>query len=359
MFRGEIKTSDVKSAIKDGKAEKMKEELQYIRFSKSYRKIERGTVITPSTIIWGYPHIARVYTLENGIKRNIKNDIFYLEEKIDGYNLRVALVAGKLFAFTRGGYADPFATEKVREMQQLKKFFSDHPSLVLCGEMIGNTPFTPPTDKFDVKLLVFDIDTGMKYVPPVKKYHLLAKYKIDAVPFLGRFDKTQLQLVAKIAAYLHKGKKEGMVIKSADRASVIKYVTPFADIEDIGRGAYTFFDLPDGFFLQRILRSSYFIDDFALGRKEYGEKLGSAFYAGLTKAIDDVRAGKDIEEEFEVLVSNRKIFESILSHMGREVGIKLISSSEEKGKLRIRFSKVFRNTTSALRELHRGKAIID
>jgi putative ATP-dependent DNA ligase len=297
--------------------------------------------------------------LETGIPKNIRADVFYAEEKIDGYNLRAAKIEGKLFAFTRGGYADPFATEKIRAMPQLRKFFDEYPDYVLCGEMIGNTPFTEPTDKFDVKFLVFDIDNGNSYLPPLEKYHLLKKFDIEAVPFLGRFNKTQLPLVKKTAEYLNKGRKEGMVLKSADRSDVIKFVTPHADIEDIASSAYMLFDMPAGFFHQRVLRSAFFLDDFCFCREEYGKQLGCAFYSGMLKAINDIKAGKELTEEFEILVSDVKIFDKVKAHMGKEVAVRIIFKKSEKGQVRIRFAKVYKESTRQLGEFFRGKGIID
>ena len=359
MFRGNIKNADIKQAIKTGKAEALSEEIDYIRFRKGYRKIERGTVITKNRVVWGFPHIRRVFTLEAGINRNIKTDTFYAEEKIDGYNLRIAGVDGKICAFTRGGYLDPFATEKAREMQNLAKFFKKHPNYVLCAEMIGNTPFTEPTDKYDIKLLVFDIDDDGKYLPPPEKYSILKEFEIEAVPFLGKFNKSTIESVRKLARNLNKGKKEGMVIKSSDRRSIVKFVTPFADIDDTEKCSYTFFDMPPGFFYQRIIRSSFFIDEYSLNQDKYSKMLGNAFYYGFNRAIDDVKKGKRIENEFQVLVSSEKIFDLLKRHMIKEVDVKVISKKKENGKTRIRFSKTYRKTTKEIRNFLAGKGVID
>jgi len=359
MFRGKIKNTDIKDAIKAEKAEALSEEIDYIRFKKGFRRIERGTVITKNRIVWGFPHIRRVFTLEAGIKRNIKTNVVYVEEKIDGYNLRIAKINGRIFAFTRGGYLDPFATEKTREMQNLAKFFKKYPDYVLCAEMIGNTPFTEPTDEFDVKILVFDIDDDGKYLPPLEKYALLREFRIESVKFLGKFDKNRIELVEKLANNLNKGKREGIVIKSADRTDVVKFVTPFADIDDTEKCSYIFFDMPPGFFYQRIIRSSFFINEYSLERDKYSKMLGNAFYSGFIRAIDEVKQGKDIEGEFEVLVGDEKIFDLLKKHMIKEVDVKIISKKKQNGKTRIRFSKTYRKTTKEIRNFLNGKGVID
>ena len=82
----ELSVALVSEALKRGKAEKLTEEITYIRFREEFRGIERGTVIVGKRVIRGFPHIKRIFTLENGLKRNMKADFLYAEEKIDGFN---------------------------------------------------------------------------------------------------------------------------------------------------------------------------------------------------------------------------------------------------------------------------------
>ncbi len=287
--------------VKRGKIETLRcDDIEYSRFRSTFRKIERGTVMSEGRVIWGFPHIRRIFTLGKGLERNMPQGRLYAEEKIDGFNVRIASIGGRIFAFSRGGFLDLFVTEKAREMG-LSKFFRANPDCVLCGEMIGNTPHTKPAEKYDVKLFVFDIDGGDgSYLPCEEKYSLLKKFGIQGVPTLGHFDSSDHAAIGKLALSLNKGRREGMVLKSADRSSVVKYVTPWSDIEDIERTAHILFDMPIGFYYQRVLRSAFFMNDFALGHSEYSEKLGRAFYGGLIRAIRHASEGKPIEEEFEI-----------------------------------------------------------
>ncbi len=149
----------LREAMQKGRIEKVSGELEYLRFRDPFKGIGRGTIITADRIIPAYPHIKRIFTLENGLKRNIHSPFVYAEEKIDGYNARIVFIKGKIYAFSRGGFLDAFVTEKAREMG-LEKFFKKYPAYTICGEMIGNTPHTEPTGKFDVRLFVFDIHDG-------------------------------------------------------------------------------------------------------------------------------------------------------------------------------------------------------
>jgi putative ATP-dependent DNA ligase len=346
-------------AIKREKAERMNGTLEYVRFREAFRKIERGTVITGQRVVWGFPHIKRIFTLQKGLERNISAEEIYAEEKIDGFNVRIALISGKIFAFSRGGILDLFVTEKAREMK-LERFFRDNPEMVLCGEMTGNTPHTPPTEEFDVRLHVFDIDRGDgSYIPVEQKYALLKRYEITGTPQLGKFKKSDSRALMRLALSLNKGRKEGMVLKSADRKEAVKYVTIWSDIDDISRSSRLFFDMPAGFFHQRVLRSAFFMKDFGLGQDEYGKLLGGAFYNGLMRGIIDAGKGEGVGEEFEIAIRDPEIWEDIRRHMGREVRLEELWRREENGGMRIRFRKVFKRTSRTLASYSAGKGVTD
>jgi len=360
MSLGNIDKKKLEEALKKGKAQLKKEDINYIRFRSSFKGVERGTVIAPGKkIIWGFPHIKRIFTLEKGMRRNISEGTVYLEEKIDGFNVRIAKIGGKIYAFSRGGFLDFFVTEKVRE-PELEKFFEDHPKYILCGEMIGNTPYTKPTKEFDVRLFVFDINDGHNnYLPCEMKYEILRKYDIPSVPLIGKFKTDDFKKLNRIVLDFNKARKEGIVIKSESRKDLVKYVNPNADIDDIGSCSYMFFDMPFGFFNQRMLRSAFFIRDYGLDREKYGKELGNSYYRGLMRALDDMASGKNIEEEFEILVKDGDAWEKIRRHAGKEVKLNLISRRKEKGGTRIRFSKIYLRTTRLLRAYLNGKGMTD
>jgi putative ATP-dependent DNA ligase len=354
----------VSEGLKRGKVTKEKGEFAYARFRESFRGVERGTVLIGGIgqggrVIWGYPHIRRIFTLAKGIAKNVSADEVFAEEKIDGFNVRVALVEGKVCAFSRSGYLDMFATEKARGLG-LEGFFREHPERVLCCEMIGNTPHTKPAGGYDVRLYVFDIDRGDGgYLPCREKYDLLRRFGITGVPALGRFAAGDSDGLGKLACALNRGRKEGMVLKSADRREVVKYVTPWSDIEDIGRTSGLLFDMPTGFFHQRVLRSAFFINDFGLGRDEYARMLGQAFYGALCAALRDAAEGRGVSDEFEVTFRDPAVWDDIRRHMGKEVGVEEIWRRREGAATRLRFRKVYRKSSRTLIALAGGKGVAD
>lgn len=345
-------------AKKKGKLVFHDEALKYARFTAEFRGFARGTVIAGSRMVPAYPHIKRIFTLRKGIERNIKSDTVYIEEKIDGYNIRIAYINNTPVAFSRGGFVEYFVTEKLGD--GIRKFLSKHQDAVLCAEVIGNTPYTRPTDKFDVKILVFDIGRGDGgYLGCDERRRVLDKYEIESVPLLGRFEKTDIERIRQTALSMLKSKKEGIVIKSADRKEAVKYVTPFADIEDIANNSRLLFDMPLGFYMQRVLRSAMFIKDFGFDHAEYARGLGNAFYERLMQTLQQIESGEDADEEFEILIKNRKTWDMLMKQMSREVKIEKIFEREENDRTRIRFRKIYRKTTRRLRELLNGKGIED
>ncbi|MBS3067125.1 RNA ligase [Candidatus Micrarchaeota archaeon] len=333
--------------------------IKFARFIADFRSIERGTIIIGNRVIYAYPHIKRIFTLERGIARNIKSETVYIEEKIDGYNTRVASVNGKIVAFSRGGFIDYFITEKVSESTSIRKFFSKFPQAIFCAEAIGNTPYTKPTKDFDIKIFVFDIATNNGYVPCSERYELLRKFGIEDVPAIGKFQRINIKDINKIALAILKAKKEGIVIKSDDRKEAIKYVTPYADISDIANNTRLLFDMPLGFYMQRVLRSAMFIKDFDLDHEHYAKQLGEAFYNKLIDALQKLEKGEEISEEFEITIKDTNTWDMLLRQMSREVKIEKLFEKEENGKLRIRFKKIYRRTNKRLRELLNGKGVED
>lgn len=363
-------------AKKKGKLVFHEEEgIRYARFREDCGQVVRGTILIlskaqdpklktqypmPKTrIIWGFSHIKRIFALEKGISRNIRSEYFYLEEKIDGFNLRVAKVNGNLFAFSRGGFIDWFSTEKIRGMG-LERFFKDYPDVVLCGEMIGNTPYTAPAKGFDVKLFVFDIDQGDgAYLQPKEKYAILKKYGIFSVPVIGHFNKADVKKLKQAVLAIMKAEKEGIVLKSEDRADAVKYVTPYADIEDISRNMQFMFDMPSGFFIQRVLRSAFFMKDFELGHEDYAKKLGIACYETLIARLKALEKGGVISEQYEILIKSETIWQRILKHMSREVKVEVLSKTNDGKGIRIKFRKIYRKSDKTLRGYLEGKGVTD
>lgn len=352
---------DIREALAKGIATKEKfEEIEYIRFRSSYKKIERGSVFTKDSFFPGFPHIKRIFTLANGLKRNFGDNFVYAEEKIDGYNLRAVYINKKIVGISRGGIIDAFATEKLQNI--LNKEVFEENKVMLCGEMIGNTPFTKPVKDFDVKYLIFDIYDleKMEFLEIENKYKLIKKYSLPSVPLLGKFNiKNDLPKLQELVKSANRGKKEGIVFKSPDRKKVVKYVNPLSDIEDIKQTLKQIFDMPVGFFNQRLIRSGVFIKENALNVSEYAEKIGKAIYESIEEGIKMIQNEGEIYDEFEILIKRKDILKEIEKHMSKDVKIKVIFEREENSGFRIRFKKVYLKSTKRFKEILGGKGFVD
>ncbi|MHA2366101.1 MAG: RNA ligase family protein, partial [Candidatus Hodarchaeales archaeon] len=133
---------------------------EFHRIRKSYKNLAYGEVILPNKqIIPYYPPVYRVYHLKNAIKRVYDNNrLFIVEEKYDGYNVRITAFEENVYAFTRGGFPCPYSTELITK--QIKEFLLDHPSMVITAEIIGNNPYnicSPWIYGPEPKIICFDI----------------------------------------------------------------------------------------------------------------------------------------------------------------------------------------------------------
>ncbi len=348
---GKIEAEDrkiIEEAINKGRAEIIKDEITYVRFKNKFKKFERGTVITTGQIIPGYPHIKRIFYLKTGLK-NIKSKKIYVEEKIDGYNIRIAKIKNNIYAFSRGGFLDLFATEKINETH-LPKFFEKYPEYILCGEMIGCTPYTKPTKNYEVNLYIFDILNNGKRTGPKEKRKLLNKEKIPQPPLFGI--SSEYKELKKIVLRANKSKSEGIILRG-EKGEVLKYVCAKSDILAINETIKLFFDLPTGFINQRILRSALFIEEHRLNREKYEKILGAAIYS----LIESLK--EEIAEEFQIKIKNRKIWDQIIKHMSKEIEVKIINEWEREGYRYIVFKKIYKKTNKKIRQLLSGKAFVD
>ncbi|MGV8084637.1 MAG: RNA ligase [Candidatus Bilamarchaeum sp.] len=351
---------DLKNGIEKGKIQKeTNTDFEHYYLHEHYSHLARGTIIIGERMIFGYPHIKRIFVIRKGIERNFKSKLLFLEEKIDGFNLRIANISGNIYAFSRGGHLDHFSTYKVRQISSISSFLSDNPQYVICGEMIGNTPYTKPTKKFDVKLFVFDLmrEDG-SLVSTQEKYSILDDYKIDSVPQLGSFRKSDIKKISKAVLSVHLRNGEGIVIRGSD-GEIFKHVNANSDINDIEECASRYFDMPSGFFHQRVLRATFFINEFKLNKGKLSSKLGSAFLTSLSKSVLAATKEKSSHEDFEILINEDSLWQKIRHTMGNEILIEETSRKKEGKNIRLRFRKIYRATSTLLHGYKNGKAVED
>ncbi len=74
----------------------------YLRLTDNFRGTPRGSIAMRGHIVHGYPSIGRILRLDTGLNQHFQAP-FWLEEKVDGYNVRVVCIDEQVLALTRGG----------------------------------------------------------------------------------------------------------------------------------------------------------------------------------------------------------------------------------------------------------------
>lgn len=346
------------------------EGIRHVRFRDSARGFRRGTVVfEDGTIVLGFPHIKRIVQLENGVRRVFKNKPFYVEEKVDGYNVRVVKVKDRILALTRGGFVCPFTTERITDFVN-EDFFKDYPNLILVGEMAGpESPYLvegPPYVKEDIQFFLFDIQekgTG-RSIPAEKRYKLAEDYGIPQVEVFGLYDRSRIEELKNLIDKLSEEKREGIVMKTPDMKRIAKYVTPYANINDIKIGSHIFFDLPGGYFMGRISRLAFYIAERRIRGADfetYAKALGEVLLNPLVESIEEVASGHEVEEVFKVRVKNISTAHRLVEHfekLGLRIHIEDIEDLEN-GYWRITFKRLYPDATREIKELWNGLAFVD
>ena len=270
--------------------------------------LNRGVVLVEGAIVDGFPKVPRTLVLEEGVPRHFDGDLA-IEEKLDGFNVRVARVGDdppdEPLAFTRSGIICPFTTYKARDLLPVESFFSDHPDLMLCGEMVGpENPYTVH-DYSGVDSLafrVFDVrerETGDS-LPVPERRDLCAQYEIPQVPFHGVY--TPEEAVAELPGLigdLDADGGEGVVMKSLDVTQQLKYTTSAANQDDL---AYAFslpFDYGQSFMFRRLIREAFQSVEFAEAeaeRRDRAHDLGESILVPMVDAIEAVEGGETVGE---------------------------------------------------------------
>ncbi len=340
--------------------------LTYYRFADDFSPHLRGTLVFQNTLIPGYPHIRRMLRLKAGILRHFQGP-FFVEEKVDGYNLRVWRYQGEILPFTRGGFVDPFAYDRIQDFGDFHKFFDHHPRKVLVGEMAGpENPYIdiwPPPITEDVAFFVFDIYDleNRRYLTPPERYELLKAYGLPSVRSFGEFRPEDTPKIEEIVLDLNRRGIEGIVLKGKGR--VLKYATPIINLRDLEADGDKLLELQPDFFIQRIVRLVLGYDEFGLPfTRELHEAVGRAFLEGFQESLRRVHEEGVMYHEFTVRVHHEETITRLLDFLNRasrQIRVEY-AGRERMGNLwRARFRKVYLRSTETLKAYLRGETILD
>jgi putative ATP-dependent DNA ligase len=307
-------------------------EPRLLRFEKSISGVEAGTVIFDNgDVIFGYPKIRRAMMLESAIRRHFFGRVV-AEEKMNGYNIRVASINGQIISLTRGGFICPYSTEVARE-QISRELFEDHPELVLCGEMVGpDNPYVPkniyPTSS--VQIYLFDIaQKGNRTMQGVyRTCELAEEYGITRAPVLGEFDSREAFLkVLEIVKNLGREGREGVVLKDPrNEVSPIKYTSSESTCSDLQFAFKYYYDYAQDFFFSRVVREGFQSVEWRDSDEEFGlrsQRLGESILAPMVETIKRSMAEEQIVQHIQIRVKNLHTAWAFEQHL-RRMGVRAI-----------------------------------
>jgi putative ATP-dependent DNA ligase len=328
-----------------------------LQFRKAVGKIEAGTMVSLGEeiqVIRGFPKIRRTLMLKEAIKSHFQGEVA-VEEKMNGYNVRIAFIDPEIVAFTRGGYVCPYTTKKAQELMDLTQFFQDHGDLVICGEMLGtNNPYVSHyyPEIGELGFRIFDVREKLtgKPLPVNQKRELLNEYNLPPVNLLGIYSVEDaptkiLELVKKLG----ENGREGVVIKDPQMdLPPLKYTSSQAHDDEL---VYAFkfpFDLGKAFFFSRVIREgfqSYEMQESEEEMKQRAQRLGESILYPMMDTIKHVSADEVAGEDLTMDAESPEEVEEFLRHL-RDLGVVAVLVNYEDGKAVIR--RVHQSTTDKI-----------
>ncbi len=342
--------------------------LRYVRLTDDLRGYAKGSVFIGGRLVPGYPHIGRVYRLEQGLRQQFAG-AFFAEEKIDGYNVRVCRVEGEVLVLTRGGYVCPFSTDRIGELLDLE-LLRAQPDLVLCAEIAGpDNPYaigSPAGIRGDVQAFVFDMmrDHVPGFLLQAEKRALTGRYGLPVPRDFGEFRAADWPRLRDLLLELDAERREGMVFKEdAPLGHRTKYVTRNSGIYDIAVRSSDVVELPGDFFTGRILRMALFLDEAGLpSDADMHRRLGAAMMQGLNASVAGFKRNGRVSHVFRCRFRRRENAEAFMAHLRRILGhthLWVIGLEPDGDYWRLEFEKEVPKLTGLLHQLFRGDAFVD
>lgn len=340
----------------------------YLRFSHKFQCFSEGTVVFDRRFIWGYPKIGRILRLEPGLRVQF-GQAFWVEEKIDGYNVRIFRRGDEILALTRRGYVCPFTTDRLQDLLDLR-IFAEHPELVLCAEVAGpENPYnegSPPFIQEDVRLFIFDLmrQNSPGFLPYREKQRLLETYGLAGVPAFGHYRADDREALNSLVCRLDQEGREGLVFKEdSPRDHRVKYVTGRINLSDIRVSEGGFQQLPPEYVLHRILRLALFLDEHELvPTAALYQELGRSLLVGTLDAIQQYQAQHKVCHTFRCRFrqrTNAELFLQALEHLLGKGQVRRNHLEQVDDFWQLEFVKVLPRATGLLGHILGGGIVFD
>ena len=322
--------------------------------------VERGTVVIEDAdaVVRGYPSIPRVLVLETGVPTFFDAETtVVVEEKLDGFNVRIADV-GEPLVFTRSGFVCEYTTARARERLPLSSFFEDYPDEMLCAELIGpESPYTAHNyDGIDTDAFrVFDIrdrESGDP-LPVAERHDRCEEYGLPQPRCFGQYDQEAVvPRVREAIATLDAAGREGVVVKSADGTAMVKYTTETQHHSELSYAFSLPFDYGQDFLFSRVVRDAFQAvefneDDDRL--RERAHSLGESILLPMVETIRDVDEGETVGNRH-VIREQPETVEALLEHLREQsLTLETVDDRCEEGERVVEFVKVAESTRDRIR----------
>ncbi|WP_406656049.1 RNA ligase [Methanolobus sp. ZRKC2] len=341
-----------------------------LRFDNHVSGIETGSVLIEKNdtfeMIRGFPKIKRAMILIPSIEKNFQGiESVIVEEKMNGYNVRVTEYKEKLIALTRSGHVCPYSTERAQHLLN-HDFFREHPELVVYGEMAGpDNPYVPKDiyglDSLD--FFVFDIrfKSDGSPLPVSERRKLASDYGFSQVELFGEFDIEEAPAeITRIIKELGEKEHEGVVIKDPEMVlQPIKYTCSQSNCADL-RHAFKFYnDSGRDYMFPRVVREGFQSFEWNESEEELKKRclrLGESILRPMIQSIREVQRNERISDEVRIRVRDRDTIYKFKSYLER-LGVDVIFSSPERigDDYLVRISKINRSTTDKTKGIMEGQ----
>ncbi|HEU97634.1 MAG TPA: RNA ligase [Fervidicoccus fontis] len=303
-------------------------EFEYLIFKRDIGPYPEGTAVIfhndyEPKVVPGYPQISRILVLRVAVPQHFRDQVI-VEEKLNGYNVRVVSYAGKLLALTRGGYICPYTTHRIERIFR-SKGIEDLEGYVVFGETVGlENPYTryryPECEDFC--FYVIDVMKDGTYLPIDSKKKFCEDNNLECVRELAKVNKNDVDKIWEIVKVMESEKREGIVLKDPyNRVPPLKYTTSITNIGDIAEGMKYIFDEGRTYLFPRILREvfkSFEEEPNEELLKERIKMLGEAILLEPLNAVKKVNIGEAIAEEFVLKFYSENVIDEFLSYMQKQ-----------------------------------------
>ncbi|MDQ2049583.1 RNA ligase [Natronolimnohabitans sp. A-GB9] len=355
-------------SLEDHLEERNYDGLEYRHVPDYRRGVERGTVLIDGEVVRGFPKVPRTLVLSDGIPERFSTvaDRIAVEEKLNGYNVRIARIDGEELAFSRSGMVCPFTTRIIERLVDLEPLFETHPEAMVCGEMIGpENPYTahdyPEVDSLAFRAFDWRDRESGDPLPVEERRERYERFEIPQTRLFGSYEiETAADEVREIVETLDDDGREGVVMKSPEGVDQLKYTTSAANQDDLEFAFSLPFDYGQAFMFRRLIREGFqaveWNESDAVAR-ERAHELGEAILLSMRETIETVDDGEVVGERHTVRASPETV-DVLFEHLrGQGLQLEIEADRREDGDRVCTFLKRTQSTTDKTRNYLEGHVV--